>query len=44
MKLLLSNDDGVHSPGLQTLYDTLLDLGELRVSRLTGITAGRAMP
>mgnify|MGYP006278902955 FL=1 len=32
MKLLLSNDDGVHSPGLQALYDALADLGDIRVS------------
>lgn len=32
MKLLLSNDDGVHAPGLQILYDALKDLGEVRVA------------
>ncbi|MCG2582567.1 MAG: 5'/3'-nucleotidase SurE, partial [Marinobacter sp.] len=28
MRILLSNDDGVHSPGLQALYDGLEGLGE----------------
>lgn len=32
MKLLLSNDDGVHAPGLQILYEALKDLGEVRVA------------
>ena len=31
MKLLLSNDDGVYSPGLQALHDALVDLGTLKV-------------
>ncbi|MAA63550.1 MAG: 5'/3'-nucleotidase SurE [Alteromonadaceae bacterium] len=31
MHILLSNDDGVHSPGLRALYDELTGLGELRV-------------
>ncbi len=31
MRILLSNDDGVHSPGLQALYDGLEGLGELEV-------------
>lgn len=32
MKLLLSNDDGVHAPGLQVLHDALVGLGEVRVA------------
>lgn len=32
MKLLLSNDDGVHAPGLQILYEALQDLGDVRVA------------
>lgn len=32
MKLLLSNDDGVYSPGLKALYDALEDLGDVRVA------------
>lgn len=31
MRILLSNDDGVHSPGLLALYDGLKDLGVLEV-------------
>lgn len=31
MRILLSNDDGVHSPGLVALYEGLQGLGELRV-------------
>lgn len=31
MRILLSNDDGVHSPGLVALYEGLKDLGELEV-------------
>ncbi|MDX1598173.1 5'/3'-nucleotidase SurE [uncultured Marinobacter sp.] len=31
MRILLSNDDGVHSPGLQALYEGLEGLGELEV-------------
>lgn len=31
MRILLSNDDGVHSPGLRALYDGLGELGELFV-------------
>lgn len=31
MRILLSNDDGVHSPGLQALYDGLQGLGKLEV-------------
>ncbi|MBZ9540404.1 5'/3'-nucleotidase SurE [Modicisalibacter tunisiensis] len=30
-KLLLSNDDGVHAPGLKALYEALLDHARLRV-------------
>ncbi|MDP8237453.1 MAG: 5'/3'-nucleotidase SurE [Candidatus Hatepunaea meridiana] len=29
MRILLTNDDGIHSPGLKALKDTLSDLGEL---------------
>lgn len=31
MRILLSNDDGVHSPGLKALYEGLEGLGELHV-------------
>lgn len=31
MRILLSNDDGVHSPGLQALYEGLEGLGDLEV-------------
>ncbi|MBD3657433.1 MULTISPECIES: 5'/3'-nucleotidase SurE [Marinobacter] len=31
MRILLSNDDGVHSPGLQALYDGLQGIAELEV-------------
>ncbi len=31
MRILLSNDDGVHSPGLQALYEGLAGIGELEV-------------
>ncbi len=31
MRILLSNDDGVHSPGLKALYDGLQGLGDLSV-------------
>ena len=31
MRILLSNDDGVHSPGLVALYEGLKGLGELKV-------------
>lgn len=31
MRILLSNDDGVHSPGLQALYEGLTGLGDLEV-------------
>lgn len=31
MRILLSNDDGVHSPGLKALFDGLQGLGELNV-------------
>ena len=31
MRILLSNDDGVHSPGLQALHDGLQGLGHLEV-------------
>lgn len=31
MRILLANDDGVHSPGLKALYDVLNDLGDIRV-------------
>ncbi len=32
MNLLLSNDDGVHSPGLTTLHEMLSDIATLRVA------------
>ncbi len=31
MKILLSNDDGVHAPGLRVMYDALKKLGEVWV-------------
>lgn len=31
MKILLTNDDGVHAPGLSALYDELLRLGDVDV-------------
>ncbi|KXS51838.1 MAG: broad specificity 5'(3')-nucleotidase and polyphosphatase, metal binding, partial [Marinobacter sp. T13-3] len=31
MRILLSNDDGVHSPGLVALYEGLQGVGELEV-------------
>ena len=31
MKILLSNDDGIHASGITTLYDALKDSGELHV-------------
>ncbi|WP_339804031.1 5'/3'-nucleotidase SurE [uncultured Marinobacter sp.] len=31
MRILLSNDDGVHSPGLHALYDALKDIADLEV-------------
>lgn len=31
MKILVSNDDGVHAPGLEALYEALLPLGEVTV-------------
>ncbi len=32
MRILLTNDDGISSPGLRALYDELLTLGEVAVS------------
>ncbi|MDX1704911.1 5'/3'-nucleotidase SurE [Pseudidiomarina sp.] len=31
MKLLVSNDDGVHAPGIEALYDALKNIAEVRV-------------
>src|SRR6185436_4640278 len=31
MRILLSNDDGVHAPGLRILYDELKRLGSVKV-------------
>jgi 5'-nucleotidase len=31
MKILISNDDGVHAPGLEALFDALEELGEVTV-------------
>jgi len=31
MRILLSNDDGIHAPGLAALYEALRDLGEITV-------------
>lgn len=32
MRILLSNDDGIHSPGLEALYHAVKDLGEVIVA------------
>ncbi len=32
MRLLISNDDGIHAPGIQTLYQAVRDLGEIHVA------------
>ena len=32
MRILLSNDDGIHSPGLAALYEAVRDLGEVIVA------------
>lgn len=31
MKILLSNDDGVHAPGIEALYDALIEVAEVKV-------------
>ena len=31
MKLLVSNDDGVHAPGIAALYDALNEIAQVRV-------------
>ncbi len=31
MRMLLTNDDGIHAPGLRALHDAVSDLGEARV-------------
>lgn len=31
MKILISNDDGVHAPGIEALYDALKDMGDVLV-------------
>jgi len=31
MRILLSNDDGIHAPGIQALYRAVRDLGEIHV-------------
>ncbi|MFH0908702.1 MAG: 5'/3'-nucleotidase SurE [bacterium] len=31
MHILISNDDGIHAPGIHALYDAMKDLGELHV-------------
>ncbi len=31
MRILLSNDDGIHAPGISALYDAVRDLGEVQV-------------
>jgi 5'-nucleotidase len=31
MRILLSNDDGIHAPGIHALYDAVKDLGEIHV-------------
>ena len=32
MRLLISNDDGIHAPGIQALYQAVRDLGEIHVA------------
>lgn len=32
MRILLTNDDGIHAPGLRKLYEAMADLGEIAVS------------
>lgn len=32
MRLLISNDDGIHAPGIQALYDAVHDLGDVQVA------------
>lgn len=36
MRLLLCNDDGIHAPGIQALYDAVSDLGEIHVAAPAG--------
>ena len=31
MRILISNDDGIHAPGIHALYDAVRDLGEIHV-------------
>jgi len=31
MKILLTNDDGIHAPGIEALYDAIQGMGEVRV-------------
>ncbi|MCK5739283.1 5'/3'-nucleotidase SurE, partial [bacterium] len=31
MKILLTNDDGIHAPGINALYDELSQIGEVVV-------------
>jgi 5'-nucleotidase len=31
MRILVSNDDGIHAPGISALYNAIKDLGEVRV-------------
>ena len=31
MRILISNDDGIHAPGIHALYDAVKDLGEVHV-------------
>lgn len=32
MRILLCNDDGIHAPGIQALYEAVRDLGEIHVA------------
>jgi len=36
MRILLSNDDGIHAPGLHALYDAVKDLGDVHVVAPSG--------
>ena len=31
MKILVSNDDGIHAPGIMALYEAVRDLGEIEI-------------
>ena len=43
MKILISNDDGIDSPGIQRLAESVLTLGDVPSWRRTGSGAPRAI-